>query len=86
MYEPMLGMHATMTNEQNNIEPEKADCSEVDPVEIRRRTKMAIEALVKGESHSSIELNLQHIWVAAGGKSGVPGSDNYMAELYPDDG
>jgi len=58
---------------------------EINPEKIRSETKRAMENLgeLSGSTHP-VELSLQHIWTAAGGETGKPGTDGYMAELYPD--
>lgn len=60
---------------------------EIDAEKIRSEAKRAIENLgeLSGSTQAhTVELCLQHIWTAAGGETGKPGTDEYMAVLYPD--
>lgn len=58
----------------------------IDPEKVRLEAKRAIKALPKldGPTHE-VEICLQHIFAAAGGETGEPGSEEYLLELYPDD-
>ena len=61
---------------------------EIDAEKIRSEAKRAMENLgdLSGSTQAhTVELCLQHIWTAAGGETGMPGTDEYMAALYPDD-
>lgn len=56
---------------------------EIDDEKIRRRAKRAMKALEGDEPKHTIEHDLQHIWVAAGGETGEPGTEEYLSKLYP---